>query len=172
MSSQEIDSVIQKLKNLEPQVNQILDENMEGDFNAIVIPEMKNIANAMNLPQGFVDGIKFIKTGDNEGKIINTWGSIDIPLAKWFNYGTKQHWIQPKKEGGVLAWPAKEGKHATAIFFKGGVNEGTMLFSKGHFVSGLDRTEAMEIGISKGMQSLTAHIQTRTNAKLREVAEQ
>ena len=172
MSSQEIEGTIQKLKNLESQVNQFLDESMEGDINAFVIPEIKNVALAANLPQEFVDGIKFVKTGKNEGKIINTWGTSELPLAKWFNYGTKQHWIQPKKEGGVLAWTAKAGRNPRAIFFQGGAKVGDILFSKGHFVSGLPRTEVMEIGIALGMRALTANVQNRTNAKLREVAEQ
>ena len=80
------------------QVNQILDENMIFLINSIMIPEIRAVAMASNVPDGFVTGIKFIKTGDNEGEIINTWGTKELPLAKWFNYGTRDH-------GSLGNWP-------------------------------------------------------------------
>ena len=55
--------------------------------------------------------------------------------------------------GGVLAWGGKEGKNATAIYFQGEKPEGTK-FSKGHYVSGVPRTEAMEIGFNIGKKRM------------------
>jgi len=72
-------------------VNQIIDENMEFLVNTYMIPELRSVALSSNLPDGFVIGIKFVKTGTNEGKIINTWGTEEKPLALWFNYGTRDH---------------------------------------------------------------------------------
>jgi len=133
-------------------VNEILDDFMEPLVNATIISEIKLIAQAANMPKGFIDGVKFVKTGANKGKVINTWGTDEKPLAIWFNYGTTQHWIEPKA-GGVLAWQATSGTHATAIYFQGDKQAGT-LFSKGHYVSGVPRTEAMERGFNIGKSRL------------------
>ncbi len=139
-SMETIDNLIGKLQNVKPQTEQYLDDNMQSLYEQYVIPEVKAIAMAMNLPQKFIDGIKFVKTGKNEGKVINTWGTPNKPLSKWFNYGTKAHFIAPI---GALSlhWITKEGGHA---------------FSKGHMVSGLPKTNAMEIGIELGMKKLEA----------------
>lgn len=144
-----------ELESAQDQVNDFLDLSMEDFFHELVIPEMKSVAIAANLPQGFVDGIKFVKVGKSHGKIINTWGTKDKPFAKWFNYGTKDKiWIEPRDPDGVLAFPAKQGRNASAIFYQGNAKEGSTLFSKGHYITGLPRTEAMEIGLRLGMARL------------------
>ncbi len=132
-------------------IDEILDDFMEPLFNFTIITEIKAIAQAANIPQGFIDGVKFVKTGPNKGQIINTWGTDEKPLAIWFNYGTTQHWIEPKA-GGVLAWEGG-GRHATAIYFQGEKSAG-IKFSKGHYVSGVPRTEAMERGYTIGKKRL------------------
>ena len=131
------------------EVDKILDDFMEPLVNQTIITEIKAVAAAANIPQGFIDGVKFRKTGPNKGDVINTWGTNEKPLALWFNYGTTQHWIQPTKPDGVLAWQGKPGRNAAAIYFQGGKDEGKK-FSKGHYVSGVPRTEAMEIGFNVG----------------------
>ena len=151
------------------ETNKILDENMEEWFNAIVIPEAKRMATAMNLPKGFIDGIEFVKKGKNEGSVINTWGSKKKPLAKWFNYGTIDHWIQAffKK---VLSWISKgpsAGNNPSAIFFRSANNEsGRRFFSKGHYVSGLQRTEAMEFGVRQGKKQLIRQLPSLIQGEL------
>ncbi len=146
-SMETIDNLIRKLQNLKPQTQEYLDDNMQSLYEAHVIPEVKSIAMAMNLPRKFIDGIKFVKTGKNEGKIINTWGTPNKPLARWFNYGTKAHFIAPI---GALSlhWITKEGRDA---------------YSKGHMVSGLPKTNAMEIGIEQGMNRLKVSTQKDTS---------
>ena len=136
------------------EIDEILDDFMEPLVNFTIITEIKAIAQAANIPQGFIDGVKFVKTGKNKGVVIKTWGTDEKPLAMWFNYGTTQHWIEPKP-GGVLAWEGKSGSHATAIYFQGEKNAGVM-FSKGHYVSGVPRTEAMERGFNIGKKKLAA----------------
>lgn len=153
-SMETIDNLIVKLQNVKPKTEEYLDDNMQSLYEQYVIPEVKSIAMAMNLPQKFIDGIKFVKTGKNEGKVINTWGTPNKPLARWFNYGTKAHFIAPV---GALSlhWITKEGTHA---------------FSKGHMVRGLPKTNAMEIGIDVGMNRLRANAIKDTSDFLSEEA--
>jgi len=142
-------------EDLRNQINEILDANMENLFNDYVVDEIRIIAAAANMPKHFIDGVKFVKTGKNEGEIINIWGTKDEPLAKWFNYSTSMHWIEPLTPDGVLAFPATGGKNASAIFSQGGQQAGDTMFSKGHYVSGLPRTEVMEIGYRVGSKRLS-----------------
>ncbi len=147
-----IQQAIQDLEKLEPVTRSYLIENLDDLMNEFVVFEVVAAAKASNLPLEFIAGIKWKRTGELAGKIISSWGTQEKPLAKWFNDGTPDHWIEPLKEGGVLAWEATFGKHAKAIFFMGDAQEGSTLFSKGHYVSGLDKTEAMERGIDNGMK--------------------
>lgn len=147
-----IQQAIEDLENLEPVIKQYLIENLDDIMEDFVVFEAKASAQASNLPNEFTDGIAWERTGELTGKIINTWGSKEKPLAKWFEEGTPDHWIEPLSEGGVLAFPATFGKHATAIFFMGDQKEGEIKFSKGHYVSGLEKTEAMERGITRGLK--------------------
>lgn len=147
---------ITELENLEKTAKKYLEDNLELLIEENVISEIKSVAKAMNLPDKFIDGITFKKVGPLHIKIINTWGTQDKPLARWFNYGTPQHWIEPINAK-VLAWGGKSGKNASAIFFQGNNPEG-MKFSKGHYVSGVPKTEAMENGIKLGMEKLKAII--------------
>ena len=140
---------------LRKEINKILDTFMEPLVNFTIVEEIKTISMAANIPQPFIDGVKFRRTGTNRGEVINTWGTEEKPLALWFNYGTAQHWIEPLDPDGVLAWPAgAEGSNPSAIFFRGDSKQTDMLFSKGHYVAGVPRTEAMEIGFNIGKKRL------------------
>lgn len=150
------------------EIDIILDDFMEPLINFTIIAEIKSIAMGANLPQGFIDGVKFRRTGPNKGQVINTWGTDEKPLAIWFNYGTTMHWIEPKP-GGVLAWEGKSGSHATAIYFQGEKSAGTM-FSKGHYVSGVPRTEAMERGYNIGKKRLAEEASKIIQKELRYVS--
>ncbi len=126
---------------------------MEPLMQFTIIAEIKAIADAANIPQGFKDGVKFVRTGSNKGKIINTWGTDETPLARYFNYGTTMHWIEPKNKK-ALAWGGSSGRNATAIYFQGEKNPAGTKFSKGHYVSGVPRTNAMERGFNIGKKRL------------------
>ena len=141
-------------EDLRNQINNILDAYMEDLFNDYIVDEIRIIAAAANMPKHFIAGIKFVKTGKNKGEIINTWGTKKEPLAVWFNYGTSMHWIEPLDPDGVLAFPATGGRNASAIFFQGGQQDGDTMFSKGHYVSGVPRTEVMEVGYKVGSKRL------------------
>lgn len=121
------------------EVNRILDENMSFLVNSYMIPELRAVAMSSNLPDGFVIGIKFVKTGDNEGKIINTWGREDLPLALWFNYGTKDH-------GALGNWPLHWIDKDT----------GEDIYAM--YVRGVPKTLAMEIGMEIGEKRLREEV--------------
>lgn len=133
-------SAKQQLQTVEAEntVNQILDDNMQFLMDTYMIPEVKRAAQAANIPQPFVDGIKFTKTGSNEGDIINTWGTTEKPLALWFNYGTRDHGPLGNWE---LRWKGKSGKEIHA-----------------KFVRGVPKTLAMEIGIELGTKRLILEV--------------
>jgi hypothetical protein len=139
-------------EDIRKKIDQILDDFMEPLVNATIIREIKSIAEAANIPKGFIEGVKFKKTGKNIGVVINTWGNEKTPLAKYFNYGTTQHWIEPVNKK-ALAWQGKSGRNASAIYFQSGDEDGTK-FSKGHYVSGVPKTEAMERGYNIGKKAL------------------
>jgi len=120
-------------------IDQMLDQNLETLMNKYMIPEVKSAARAANVPKGFVDNIKFIRTGDNEGEIINTWGSEELPLALWFNYGTVDH-------GSLGPWPLHWKSKST----------GKDIYAQ--FVRGVPKTLAMEIGIELGTKRLKLEI--------------
>jgi len=145
-----IQQAIQDLERLEQVTRAYLIENLDSIMNNFVVFEAVAAAKASNLPLEFIAGISWKRTGELSGKILNSWGSSEKPLAKWFEFGTPDHWIEPLKAGGVLAFPATFGRNATAIFFMGDKKVGQTLFSKGHYVSGIPKTEAMQRGIATG----------------------
>ena len=134
-------------------INAILDDFMEPLMNFTIITEIKSIAVAANMPRSFVEGVKFRKTGPNIGQVINTWGTDDLPLARYFNYGTSLHWTESKTPGKPLAF-AGGGSYGRAIYFQGAKNAGGVVFSMGHYVSGVPRIEAMERGYALGKKRL------------------
>jgi hypothetical protein len=128
-----------KKKEAKKIVDQILDENMEFLMNTHMIPEVKSAARAAGVPAGFVDGIKFVRTGNNEGEIVNVWGNEELPLALWFNYGTKDH-------GSLGNWP---------LHWKSKVT-GKDIFAM--YVRGVPKTNAMEVGIELGTKRLIQEV--------------
>lgn len=128
-------------------VDQILDENMEYLMNTYMIPELRSVALAANIPDGFIIGIKFIRTGTNGGDIINTWGTEEKPLALWFNYGTRDH-------GALGNWP---------LHWKDKIT-GKDIYAK--YVRGIPKTEAMEAGIAIGTKKLIEAVPSFVEARL------
>jgi len=150
------------------EINKILDDFMEPLFNFTVIFEIKSLAIAANMPNSFIEGVKFRRTGANKGEIINTWGTEEKPFAIWFNYGTPlQIWIEPVKAK-ALAWEGEGGSHATAIYFQGEKNAGTK-FSKGHYITGVPKTEVMERGYNIGKKRLAEEASKIVQKELRYV---
>ena len=129
-------------------VNKILDENMEYLVNEHVIPELRAVGFASNVPPDFVIHIAFKKTGENRGEIINTWGNEKLPLALWFNYGTKDH--------GSLGWWPLHWKDKTT---------GKDIYAM--WVRGVPKTLVMETGIDLGLKKLRAAVPKFIEAKLK-----
>lgn len=117
------------------EVENILDDNMDFIMNSIFIPEMKRVAFAANLPKPFADNIKFVQTDRNKGKVVNTWGSDEKPLALWFNYGTKDH-------GSLGDYPLHWIDKVT----------GEDIYAM--YVRGVPKTLAMEIGFALAKKAL------------------
>ena len=108
------------------------------------------------MPASFVKHIHMEVEG-RKFKFINDWKYEDKYgrhlMARYFEYGTRQHWIAPRFKK-VLTWlsAGPESGHGHAIYSKRYDNKkGQRLFSKGHYVSGLRRSEAMNIGFKKGI---------------------
>lgn len=117
---------------------------------------MKMAAQAANMPLGFIEGIEIERVDDHHWKIVNNWTNDNgDPLATWFEYGTDRHWIEPKDPDGFLVWESKgpESGHSKAIYSKRADNyEGKLLFSKGHYVTGLPDLEPMARGFKIGVE--------------------
>jgi hypothetical protein len=156
------DVTIHELKLSKIQINEELDTKMEQYFNDIVIPEIQAFSRSLNLPEDFVRGFEFVKTGRNRGKIINTFGSKELPLAKFFNYGTKRGYeITPKVQHPTGALRASRDKdsvgeehvqHPTVLHWVDQSGRDVFLPSTTH--PGFAKTMAMENGYSQAIKNL------------------
>ncbi len=134
-------------------------KDIEAVIKKTVLAEIILVSKAANMPESFIKNIKLKKISETKYEIENAWTENGNPLAVWHEYGTDKHWIEPKKPGGVLAFPAKEGRNASAIYYKSsGVQEGDMIFSKGHYVSGLPALEPMHRGFQIGIRRMEAEL--------------
>jgi len=134
-----LDTALLQVKSLVPKTQEYLEEHGDELVSKYVITEIKSIAQAMNMPQGFVDGVGFVRVDRNTFEIVNRWGTKEKPLALWFNNGTRAH---GPKHANVLHWVDKvTGKH---------------IYAK--WVRGVPTTHAMQRGILFGMARLKSHI--------------
>lgn len=173
------DITIIQLRESKDKVNIELDAQMETLFNSIIIPECKAMARAANAPQEFIDGFKFVKTGRNHGKVINTFGSPDVPLAKWWNYGTKKNYlIEPKVQHPRDAERAPrdieqvgdddEIKVVHPSMLKITLPDGSVIFRPAAIHPGIEKSLAMERGVEVGrnklIQTASTHIMEKFNS--------
>ncbi len=125
------------------EINSFVSGNMEKWINDTILKETIRSAQAANLPDEFISHIK-IEQNENGFLLVNDWIKDDKPLAIYFNYGTVDHYIKPKNKKALHGgdkWP---------------------YFSKGHYVSGLPKTEAMENGLQIGKKKLENKIKSET----------
>ena len=163
MSSQQL------INDIEREVAPFIRDNMKKWIEETVLKRILSFCRAANMPQSFIDHIH-IEIVDGQYAIVNDWkNSEGKPLSIFFEHGTVDHWISPRTggfvTGGVLAWPAVPGKHGSAIYYQSGVAPGTMLFSKGHYVTGLPKLEPMHKGMKKGMDELKRRIKKEIKQK-------
>ena len=118
----------------------------------ILLREIHDRMKAKNFSQKIIDSTKVtvVNVDDHTGNItIRATSDYEaekedgtkFDVAKAREEGTTRHWVGPKKPGGVLAWPSAGpfSGLARAIFSKRADNAlGRFLFSKGHYVSGID----------------------------------
>lgn len=136
-----LDTAILQIKSLVPKTQEYLEQNLDSLMERYVIPEIRSIALAMNMPQGFADGVGYVKINRNTISIVNRWGTKQKPLALWFNNGTRDHGPKYAK---FLHWVDKKtGQH---------------IYAK--WVRGVPKTHAMQKGILFGMSKLKSHIST------------
>lgn len=145
----QIDYTIIKVKQLTTSTQIYINDHLLELCNDWIVPEIQSISLGMNMPKGFADGVKAVQSGKNRVKIINTWGTPEKPLAKWFNYGTKDH---GPKIAPLLHWIDKRtGKH---------------IYAK--WVRGVPKTNAMEIGIKAGWKRMLEALLQNTKDKVQE----
>ena len=135
----QIDFSIIEAKDIEAKFYEYLDKHMADEAAATLIFDIKLIAKAMNIPQGFIDGIEYEKISRNRFKIVNRWGTREKPLALWFNEGTRDHGPVFKK---ALHWKDKL--------------TGKDIFAK--WVHGIPKTHAMQLGIELGKRRFIQNI--------------
>lgn len=104
-------------KYLKPRIEQWLRET--------ILAEMIRASEAANMPDGFIQEIKLERTSAPQAtvnfryQIVNRWQKEGKPLAKWFEYGTQIHLIEPKIYSDPLNNPTgpsmlhwyRDGKH-------------------------------------------------------------
>lgn len=132
-------------------------QQVEEIIRDTILAEIISACQAANMPKSFIENITFTKVSDTQYVIENSWKNEDgVPLAVFFEYGTRDHWIEPK-DGGVLAWESKgpESGQKKAIYSKRHDNvEGDTKFSKGHYVTGLPALEPMHNGFRIGYKRM------------------
>ena len=139
--------------------------DIEATIVETIHQEMVMASQAAGMPDKFIENIKLHKISDTKYIIENAWEDNGKPLAVWFEYGTTDHWIEPRNPRGVLAFPKPaEGmqRHSSAIYFKSHKPDaGEMVFSKGHYVSGLPALEPMSRGFKIGSERMKERLNDR-----------
>ena len=136
-------------------------DGIEDKIKSTILAEMVSAAHAANMPESFIENIKLKKITDMQYEIENNWQSEDgKPLAVFFEFGTKDHWVPGNP---LLAWKSggPNSGSSKAIYSKRADNtKGDMIFSTGHYVSGLPAYEPMTNGFKRGsvkMQEMLTH---------------
>jgi hypothetical protein len=169
------------LVNARAEVNNFIDSNMQSNYDRLVIPEIKAVARATNAPEAFVESFYFVKTGKNKGKIINTLGTKQNPLARYFNYGTKRNYpITPKVQhppGGQRAARDKEEVGEGKVLHPSKLRwvdpqTGQVRFADIVIHPGFPRTLAMEIGLKSAQPLLIAQVKNQVKNKFSDKDEQ
>ena len=107
-------------------------------------------------------GIKlkiYVDYKDRDGK--------NIPLDLFFEHGTKDHWIEPKNKK-ALHWIKSGGGSPQSIYSQGSESQdGDGMFSKGHFVKGIEArnimTDTKRLGYPKFKKELMKQLRDYMN---------
>lgn len=82
--------------------NQFFDDNLQTWVDDTIIADTKSIARAANLPEIYINSIKFLKTGFAKGRVVNTHEAW-----KFIEWGTKPHTITTKGGPNARSPPRK-----------------------------------------------------------------
>ena len=161
-------------------VSAYIAENLDMWVRQIILPEIIRYCEAANLPRGFIDHIRIERRSGSSPSsymVVNDWHRDSkygrALLAVYFEYGTRDHWIAPRFAR-VLTWlhpgHQQEGgqkrAYGHAIYFqRHDTKKGDRLFSKGHYVTGLDKTMAMHNGYASGRRMLIRHIRDQVGRR-------
>lgn len=128
---------------------------------------IKREAKQKRLPQRYINNIHTEFDGEYLWVWVDFKGDDDEDLDLFFEEGTKSHWIAPIRKK-ALAWKARAGKFASAIYYKSGIRSGKNLFSKGHYVSGIRARYVFKDGFDKGYPKFKRKLVLETEKYLRE----
>ncbi|MBC8553273.1 MAG: hypothetical protein H8D23_26945 [Candidatus Brocadiales bacterium] len=137
-----------KLGSMEFRIQEFVRKRAERIARETIGFEIQQIASNMGMSSRYIDAIKYTVEGIGHNltlKIdLDYFGKDGEPLGYWFEFGTKDHWIEPigGTQGGggrntpkVLHW-TQGGQH---------------FFSKGHMVSGIKPHKIFDEGKTRGM---------------------
>lgn len=109
------------------------------------------VARGYNRSQRYQQSLKIDMNGMNLEMELDYRGQDgDEPLGRWFEEGTRTHFIAPKDPDKVLSW----------------VQDGKRFYSKGHFVSGIIPMPVMEMTLREGMPIFKAMLKKETESFL------
>ena len=125
------------------------------------------LAYAANMPIGFIEGLQIVETATGF-QLYNDWaGEFGEPLAKWFEDGTRTHWIEPKVKhppgGNVQGRSTEKAEHGDGTTVQHPsvlhwTKNGVSFFSKGHYVRGIPKFAVMKNALESGGQELAIKI--------------
>ena len=133
----------------------------------------RQLASAMGLPRSFVSRIRAKRVTDTHWQLVNDWtgtnyhtGAPDVPLARFFEFGTKDHLVLPVYAQ-ALSWtesvPAADLPHVPGDDGEAKVRR----FSKGHTVSGLPESLPMTRAWREGVAEMRDYLEGRLAEDLR-----
>lgn len=132
-------------------------------------------AKSKEMSERYIDSVKFHLKGANTPTAdlqltmdVKSYKTDDgKPLWKWFEHGTKKHWIYPKFKK-ALRWETggqtgSQTKTMTQILSRTGMGDPVYAFSKGHQVSGIKARKVLywttQFGTKKFQRMLIRELQ-------------
>lgn len=121
-------------------IQEFVDFRIQDIAEKTLVRAIRDEALSKDMPQRYIDGIHSEFDGSELWIWVDFKGKKIEPLDLFFEEGTKDHKITPRYQN-ALSWIAKG---AIGIF------SGFRLFSKGHWVSGIEARHIFANGAKKG----------------------
>lgn len=125
-----------------------------------LVKAIRDEATYRDMPQRYVDGIQSEFDGQELWIWVNFKGKNGEPLDLFFEEGTKDHEIKPRR------------KKALAFLEKGaiGIVTGLRRFSMGHWISGIEARHIFREGLKKGYPSFKKKLTQELEDYLKETS--